>query len=545
MICHYCHVQLKFRDLHAHCLQLHSGIAQAQDFGLTPFQLRCSAFRGMLFSYSLSFEDLECRSIQSLFRLLRRVFNGISSVLAWPICFNIFIKMRFIREVDNGVETNEDGNLASHNFTAWENREIRAILDIIEASAETYVDPWTTLGSGRSLDSILLCEIHVSRRFTDRVGCGGGPAQIPEAFKGKIRDIRFDKKKYEEKEKNKCFQKCIIASLHPEAIASIYTPSVLKYISYLRVLGKYKWPTTNGKGVSFEEIRLFERDNNVGVRVFTRTDDGVFPWYFKRKFFKKEVYLLLESNHFYLIPRFHRLFVNKDNLRFRCGVCQSAFQRQSTLHDHQKYCFQDLKNVLSRRPATKINFPPPGTFKTFDSFGKTRPAIFICGLDFECTLVKGTTAFQTHQPNTFALYGCTAFDRSIFYNDCYSGVDCVQVLIQSIKRMVAEAGRIFSRQVKINPLTPEQRQRYHAAKWCELCGKVEFTEDEPGCADHYHFGIGDYLRRLCVSCNACTRADPTVYILVHNGGSYDNRFLIPEFYTLAHVDPRTGKQTSS
>ncbi|CAB3996294.1 Hypothetical predicted protein, partial [Paramuricea clavata] len=292
------------------------------------------------------------------------------------------------------------------------------------------------------------------------------------------------------------------------------------------------------EGIEFptplNNIKKFERNNNVGVNVFGL--DGshkVCPLRISSN--TDSINLFLWKNHYSVIKDMSRLVgsqINeKKNKKHICNRCLNAFGSSELLERHLKLC--------SNNNYQRHEYPEPGTTTEFKNYERIQTVPFVIYADFECYIEgmdtvernpnrSSTTQYQMHSPSGFCYY-VKCFDNSIYgpklvhYTQQHEGEDVTKEFVDMLEEEVYDIYNRFKFKEPIRMFF-EDIENYERATVCYACRK-EFTTKDHKVRDHCHY-TGEYRGAAHNTCNLRMRRSKFIPVLFHNLEGYDaHRFI--------------------
>lgn len=328
----------------------------------------------------------------------------------------------------------------------------------------------------------------------------------------------------ENRDDNKCFLWCVLASLHPCENRN-HANRVNKYKHFENEL--------NLTGITFPmkitEISKFEKLNNLSLNVFGHEKGEVFPLHLStnRTGLHHSNLLLISKNekqHYCLIKNMSRLLTyltHHKSSSYYCDFCLHRFSTQDLLNDHVQYC-KDHKIQKITMPTSKDNILK---FKSLHMLHKIPYVIYA---DFECILLKNASKSGSHTEIDAHHIPC-GYSYVIIDNEgkcvkapvVYHGDNAAEKLIQSL--LVEE--KMIKDLLKVNRpmnLTPEENEAFLNETHCFVCEEPLY---EDRVRDHCHMS-SNYRSALHSRCNLNYKLIRKIPVIFHNLKGYDSHHII-------------------
>jgi hypothetical protein len=217
---------------------------------------------------------------------------------------------------------------------------------------------------------------------------------------------------------------------------------------------------------------IYKEENGKAVQFYNKKiTDGIE---------KKEILLLLISNetdeHLIWVKNQSAFFKNSAGnfmncKKFPCLNCQNfSGNSQERLDEHRKAC---LKNEPSQ-----VHLPKENTHLDFKHEGNGFMHPFTCFADFESTLLKceesqgkGTTVYQKHQPNSYAIkYNCIypQYSQPLLQFTHENSENVVKSFIENCERLAQLS-------YDVTFCHPEGSKNHYKIKKCQNCN-CSFTD---------------------------------------------------------------------
>ena len=325
-------------------------------------------------------------------------------------------------------------------------------------------------------------------------------------------------------------------------------------------------------GATWQDIQDFERANGFRLCIF------VWEWlpvewegktYYERHLVReplvqdfppeKEINLLKYSNHYCLIWNFKAFFsergVEMDGSRQTshhtkhvCHRCHQNFSSASVLAKHQT-------SPCSREPSKRVcEIRMPRSFREAEDENKPREDLirYKCGpseefapltayMDLEVESEPAPServAEHTLSLQKNVLSGCflavgrngyEPYTRSyLTVREAGEGKFAAVERLMTVLRRESERYLLWKSRVNIPArLSAEEQREFDQATRCSTCN-CRFEPDHPHRMKvcHHRHGTGVYVSPVCKRCNSLIVQPRLVRVAMHNGGSYDFRYLI-------------------
>ena len=294
----------------------------------------------------------------------------------------------------------------------------------------------------------------------------------------------------------KCFQWCVLASLHPVDYTN-HPERVSKYHPYENELNMngIEYP------VSLIGIERFERQNDININVYglNEEDCSIFPKRIsERDVARHHVDLLYmshgEEGHYLLIRNFSRLVGRQMSRHHRqmhfCRRCLHGCTTEEILGKHMERC----KN----HNAQRVKMPEPEeNIVSFKSTEKQLRLPFIIYADFESILCRNesdeqrnleqswTHKYQTHKACSYGMHTVSSDKRFYSKPKIHFGEDTAERFLDVI---MCEANRIrkyLKHKVQMRRLSSQEWHDYQNAAKCYICNK-DITNEQTKVRDHDH-----------------------------------------------------------
>ena len=358
-----------------------------------------------------------------------------------------------------------------------------------------------------------------------------------------------------------CFKHSVARSLNIEDRHNTrLTPLLREKIAQLDWTG-VEFPTP----LEGESIRNFEKNNNIGVAIYTseENEEGENVVIRKRspgKRFGKvaNIFFMSVPNgsevtyHFCAISRLSALIRGKGRQEGAsyCSYCSARFynkyvraskkgdkkkKRVGITRTHEELCaeHEEVCQVITGEiftPREKLPKPDENilSFRKWSHLFKSPPRIYT---DLECAHVdhyetngEGTMTYHDHQPMACSKRYVSEVPNLQFGSFNYQGPDAHKRLVKELKRVTVEIDRIpyfFAR------YDEEEMKRFNKATSCVACGG-EFVPNDKKLRkvfDHSHW-TGEYRSAMHSRCNLQCRKEREFPVFFHNLSKYDGNFLI-------------------
>lgn len=367
------------------------------------------------------------------------------------------------------------------------------------------IENFVRYGSGWIINTVKHIDVHIGKYNSISGGCYN--IELPSFIKKKKCMLNIKCKD------NLCFVYCILAKLYPSSSNKNVVSSYKKYLKYIDI--KKLFPVT------LDSIKYFEKRNNLSINVYSY-DSEVFPIYVSKKRTTK-INLFLYKNHFFLITNFNRLMNTKNGIHYFCPHCMVDFQRQNTLRNHKKICYNNKFQKLSM-PNTD------NSVLHFNAMHKMVNHEFCVYADFECltkklhTVVPSssksfTTEVEEHQPINYALVVINNKNGLLFHK-YYVGIRAVKNF-----RVLKKVSHCILKQLQQNIPLLKVSVNYNKNTACHHICKKPFISGEKKILDHDHYS-GKFSGFAHQACNLHYKNTYFVPIVIHNLSGYDSHLIL-------------------
>ena len=266
--------------------------------------------------------------------------------------------------------------------------------------------------------------------------------------------------------------------------------------------------------VDLNQIKSFEKKNNISVNVYTTSNKDVLPIQISSEKREKHVNLLLQDEHYFCIRNFHRLASSKKSWqRFFCYNCISGFRNKIQLTNHEQFCNKPQKLIL---PAEK-------TYLKYQSYHKEIKFPCVVYADFE-TLASPAAMKNAYQEHTACSFGFIAVDWSgnIILKKFYRGEQAAEIFLSSLIAAKEKIEEHINASKKPLIMTKDDELKFLTAKDCWLCKK---PLDEDAVRDHDHLS-GKFRGAAHLKCNFLYALPTKIPIIFHNLKNFDSHIII-------------------
>ena len=257
-------------------------------------------------------------------------------------------------------------------------------------------DSFIEKGSGADVSS----DVRFFKFLGGRVGTGSFKPRLARGFVEIPKELAAKKALVNVKnDDDKCFMWAVLSALFP---AEKDAQRVTKYKEHV---GKLDF-TGISFPVKFNDIRRFERQNNVSVNVYEYEGGKVNPGLISTSKLGKHVNLLWIDEHYVWIKSLDRLINSGNGFRMHtCDRCLHGFTHKAQLDEHYEHCqmVAPIRTVMptKERAAIKLERKPQHTMRC--------PIVVYA--DFECELVginesfgsSGSEKMDAHKVVSFGL----------------------------------------------------------------------------------------------------------------------------------------------
>ena len=497
-----------------------------------PFKKTKSAFKGVLQMFELYpgnvFLEIEKLIFHYKKAILDLMYRVIKSLKTFKVQF--CIQCSFVRGIAD-LKIYTVAYFCTKQIIINENFNENKFLSSITMEFDDAIQNFENTGSGWKLIEIDRLDVQIIMYIPMKAGyaCQDALNEFdPNIFKKKA----LINIKTENDIDDKCFLYCVLCfianklnELNPQnpKIHINRISALKKYIQYLK-LERIKYP------VGLREIKFFEKDNShlsikINIYAIARIDSftqSIIPYYISKLDAMYTINLLKFKNHFYFIKNFDRLCNDRLSFNFKyCPNCINSFKTEIALKNHLEICnkFKPVRLLMPEKNKLK-----------FDSYKKVYKHIFLIFCDFEALLVKkdidlskNVRQVEEHIPCSFAMV--VIFNNNeVIFKKYYSGKNCVQVFMKTLKRVCARLMGYLSENKPMNQLTESQLEHIKNTNNCELCNEP-FNDESDKRLDHDHL-TGEFRYVLHNECNLQFRIPQRIPVIFHNLTNYDQHFII-------------------
>ena len=383
-------------------------------------------------------------------------------------------------------------------------------------------------GSGWRLHSIDDLAINITK-FKPLKGKGYAP--LPKKLKDKKAIINM--KNIDEE----CFKWAVTRALNPVKRNAERVSKIL-----MKQAEKLNWDGLEYP-VKLTNIIKFEKNNDVGVNVFSCDDDKkytVYPLRLTKSNAETIVNLFLWGNHYSVVKdlsRFASSQINSnEHAKHICDRCMNAFGSIERLGKHMELC---LNHEHQRHEYPKVTKEGNVPTTKFENVEKLHTVPFVVYADFECYIEglenteKGldqssTTQYQKHNPSGFCYY-IKCFDDSIYkpklvhYTQQVEGEDVSKKFVEMLEEDARNIYESFKEVVPIR-MTTADTVDFENTSECYACRRG-FTEENYKVRDHCHY-TGKYRGAAHNKCNLKMKRPKFIPVLFHNLEGYDSHLFV-------------------
>ena len=232
-----------------------------------------------------------------------------------------------------------------------------------------------------------------------------------------------------------------------------------------------------------------------------------------------------------------RGITSNHNNDFYCLGCMHSYRTDSALKKHERLCGKhDYCDIIMTSEDKNILKYNPGE--------KSLKSTWIFYLDLECLLVKSQSSQNNPEksyterkavpvPCGYSLDLVSSFDSEQDKHSYYRGTDCIEKLCKDLQDQATEI--INFEEKEMIPLTDVKKWRYEMTKYCHICQKKFFYDQEDKSKyklyhkvrDHCHY-TGKFRDVAHSICNLRYKAQREISVVLHNGSTYDYHLLIKE-----------------
>ena len=325
------------------------------------------------------------------------------------------------------------------------------------------------------------------------------------------------------------------------------------------------------RGVTWNDIEEFERINGHRLRIFVWEwckvewrQQTVYETVFERVIvrepklmnhpFEKEIHLLRHENHFFYIWNYNA-FMSNQGARLQgtqrphhhalhvCPCCRAGFQNERNLELHrQTACSFDpsKRGSALRMPGSVVNgsleelvFYNPG------ASAELAPLVMYTDLEVESQaapteqVAQHTVCLQENVLSAaYAAVGRNGYvpKKQAFLTTREVGEHRFAAVERMLTEMRREGERylLWKKRTNVPPrLTAEEQRTFDEADRCSTC-KIFFEagHEQRQKVCHHEHGTGRFRGPLCKRCNGKIVQPRTIPVMLHNGGSFDFRFIL-------------------
>ena len=379
------------------------------------------------------------------------------------------------------------------------------------------IEKYLRYGSGWLVESVRKLNI-MSAKYNPTKGSSFIELPAAIAKKRSLLNIKNDD--------NKCLLWCLLAGLHPEVKTNQnVVSSYRKFENELNMEG-VSYPVT------IHHLDRIERQNTLAISVFTWDEDEGFYPLRVAEVQGTHIDLLLIANdhtqHYVLIKSISGLLSNRtkhDGEIHYCRRCLHGFTKKENLEKHEDDC---KKFKVQRTEMPKEEWME---FKAYNS--TIMHPVFVVA-DFECIIEPDETGEEAtkktahHVPCAYALKVSSQFEEWDRPVEHYRGPDAALVFILRLHEIYQELAPLIFANVKIKPVTPEEKAELEAQTDCHICLKPLIGKKH---LDHCHY-TGDVIAYAHPVCNQHRKTPSKLACILHSFKSYDCHLIIRQLCEL-------------
>jgi hypothetical protein len=287
----------------------------------------------------------------------------------------------------------------------------------------------------------------------------------------------------------------------------------------------------------FEDIRHFERQNQVAIFVYYLAEDGkVLKEKDGNPDFKNKMIFLLrledgEKSHYVYIKDISRVLHlckrSRDTDKRYCPYCNQKYHH-AKFDEHLKHCFNT--NFEDRI----ANLPPKGSVMKFKNHRNKLERPYIIYADCEASLVKTRrrNCLHKHVVNSCCYYFVCTYDSSRNRMRTFVGNDCVYEMMKELNILAKECVEAMKANQEMR-MSKEDTANFNAAKHCHICHECfdDGEKKKTKVRDHDH-RTGKYRGAAHACCNINYFSNRYVPVVFHNLRGYDSHLIIKEAWRL-------------
>jgi len=302
--------------------------------------------------------------------------------------------------------------------------------------------------------------------------------------------------------------------------------------------------------VSFDDIAIFEKNNNKRISVFEWDDEKNEVELVRRSngAAGENIFLLLisdgEKQHYTYLKSLGLLRASEQHSKITCEKCFESFtEKQMQYHQCGVAGEEGYKTI--------INYPAAEEVEEYKKKKNKNTLIqpFYCCCDFECSQRETTDKQRVlqHVPNSYSVNTICNIEGQEQHNKfkLCRGENACEYLLRYLEDEQKRTKKIYDnlrKKYEKPNLTPEEEEDFKKQTKCYVCDE-EFTPENHACRDHDHL-TGKYRGAACNECNLSLKEDDYKLVVVfHNLRGYDGHFIIQNISKRAKTQVRVIAQS--
>ena len=268
--------------------------------------------------------------------------------------------------------------------TVYIHEEIEAQVNVCANEIDDQVIQYVEHGSGYYVKDVVSIEVKTFEPQPFRSAKVNGYIKTPFRKSGIVNFKNQD---------NLCFINCTLASLHwDEMKTKVSHCQLYRHLTWTRFYHLYDWTGVEGEVNIYNDLLLFEENNERAVNVFCHRGKKIYLVRESRRKYSKVVNLLLLTektdeglrSHFVLIRDLGRFLRNgHGNRKFLCPHCLKIFNREREQIIHICMCVERARTLEEIFDVPEESFPDEDERLEVRNWHMAVPCPFVCLFDME------------------------------------------------------------------------------------------------------------------------------------------------------------------
>jgi len=300
--------------------------------------------------------------------------------------------------------------------------------------------------------------------------------------------------------------------------------------------------------VDFEQIKIFEENNETRITVFGENDfEQTIDVLYRpsNMSYEKHIELFLiehgERSHFCFVSRYSALINNSNSQKDHfCTRCFQSYTKPELAAKCEIMCQQSSDTFFTPRQC--FTTPDEGTELYFTNIQNqlVHPFVVYCDLESIIRLMEGENDknMKEHIANGYSLVLVSRAKPELNKVTVCQGLDSVYKMILELVE-IYELYNYYLENPQPMEITEEEKKAFKVAKFCHICGKKKhfnriIEEYIPFVKDHCHV-TKKYRGPAHNNCNLKYKMGKKMPIFFHNFKGYDSNFIIKEIHKFEHM----------